>query len=126
MELIKKITDLNYKRACEFNNKDIRKQMKSFIGNECEIENFTYYVKIIGQTIQYEMIDDSVVENNISLIIFLLVDTALDEIADCFCAPIPPTVLRVSKEFQVLRNLYKIYESDLKEIIKNDDNIASA
>ena len=118
--MIDKLIDLDYKRVCDFDNKDMRENLEFFTNERAHPVGSTYYAKVVEQCLQYEMDDGSVFENHIALNIIFLVNEFKDDMLDCFCVPPYPIEMKTQEDFDVLANLYRIYRSDLKELMEDE------
>lgn len=118
--MIEKLLDLDYKRVCDFDNKDMRENLEYFTSERANPIGSNFYAKVVEQCVCYEMDDGSQFENHISLNIIFLVDEIKDNMLDCFCVPPYPFELKTKEDFDVLANLYNIYRSDLRELMEDE------
>ena len=121
--MIKTLTDLNYKRASEFNNEKMRARINYFIENSFQPPNTEYYVKIVEQQLIYETDSGDTFENSLALINYFLIDKSTEAVIDCFCAPAKPFQIRTASEITILNELYEIYISDLEKIMEKENEI---
>ena len=119
--MISKLKQLSYKPIQEFTNQTIQRNLNNLVAKRMRPYQSEFYVKIIDQSIRYEMDNGDTFENRVSLTCFFLVNTVDDTLYDYFSVVSYPFDLRTEEDFELLRNLYRIFRTDVELVLKEDN-----
>lgn len=116
--MISKLKQLSYKPIQEFTNQNIQRNLNNLISRRIRPFQSEFYVKILDQSIRYEMDNGDTFENRVSITCFFLVNTVDDTLYDYFSVVSYPFDLRTEEDFKLLENLYTIFRTDVSIILK--------
>ena len=116
--MISKLKQLDYKPIQEFENPNLRHNLNNLIARRMRPFQSEFYVKILDQSIRYEMDDGEFFENRVSLTCFFLINTVDNTLYDYFSVVSYPFDLRTEEDFGLLQNLFTIFRTDVSIILK--------
>ena len=119
--MISKLKQLSYKPIQEFNNPTIQRNLNNLIARRMRPYQSEFYVKILDQSIRYEMDNGDTFENRVSITCFFLIDTNNGTLYDYFSVVSYPFDLRTEEDFELLKNLYTIFRTDVSIILKEGE-----
>lgn len=116
--MISKLKQLSYKPIQEFTNQNIQRNLNNLVSKRIRPYQSEFYVKILDQTIRYEMDDGDTFENRVSITCFFLVNTVDNTLYDYFSVVSYPFDLRTEEDFKLLENLFTIFRTDVSIVLK--------